>query len=136
VCCGNALILLYYSFQNVRVGNVRVPIRTLREPGSSVSIVSDCRLDEKATEVRSPAETKNFHPSLCAHITPEVHPSSCPMGTGSPFPGRDANHSTHLVPTSRISRSYTPFPSYRLHGGNVTPLHYFTSLNLVIYYKC
>jgi hypothetical protein len=31
-----------------------------REPGSSVSIVSDYGLDDRAIEVRSPAETKGF----------------------------------------------------------------------------
>jgi hypothetical protein len=38
------------------------------------------------------------------------------MGTGGPFPrgkarpGRDADHSPHLVPRTRMSRSYTPLP--------------------------
>jgi hypothetical protein len=31
-----------------------------QEPGSSVSIVSDNRLDDRATGVRSPAEVNNF----------------------------------------------------------------------------
>jgi hypothetical protein len=44
------------------------------------------------------------------------------MGTGGPFPGgkarpgRDADHSPHLVPRSRMSRSYTFSPHKRLHG--------------------
>jgi hypothetical protein len=33
---------------------------TLYEPGSSVSIVSDYGLDDRAIEVRSPAEAKAF----------------------------------------------------------------------------
>jgi hypothetical protein len=38
------------------------------------------------------------------------------MGTGGPFPGakarpeRNADHSAHLVPRSRMSRSYTSSP--------------------------
>jgi hypothetical protein len=30
------------------------------EPGSSVSVVSGCGLDDRAMEVRSPAEAKGF----------------------------------------------------------------------------
>jgi hypothetical protein len=45
-----------------------------------------------------------------------AHPASYPMGTGGPFPGskarpgRDADHSPHLVPWSRMSRSCIPPP--------------------------
>jgi hypothetical protein len=51
-------------------------------------------------EVRSPAEAKDFSSSLCVHTSSGVHPASCTMGTGSPFPGvkarpgPDADHST------------------------------------------
>jgi hypothetical protein len=44
------------------------------------------------------------------------------MGTGGPlpggkaWPGRDANHSPHPVPRSRMSRSYNSLPPWRLHG--------------------
>jgi len=39
------------------------------------------------------------------------------MGTGGKArPGRDADHSPHLVPRSRMSRSYTSSPPKRLHG--------------------
>jgi hypothetical protein len=57
--------------------------------------VSDYELDDRAIEVRSPAETKDFSCSLCSG----AHPASCTMGTGGPFPGakalpgRDADHS-------------------------------------------
>jgi hypothetical protein len=67
--------------------------------GSSVSIVSDYGLDDRAIEVRSPAEAKDFSSSLCAQTNSEAHPASCPIGTGGPFPGgkawhgRDADHS-------------------------------------------
>jgi hypothetical protein len=35
------------------------------EPGTSVSIVSGYGLDDRANEVRSPAEAKNVSSSLC-----------------------------------------------------------------------
>jgi hypothetical protein len=50
------------------------------EPGSSVSIVSDYGLDDRAIGVRSPA-------ILCVQTGSGAHPASCTMGTGDPFPG-------------------------------------------------
>jgi hypothetical protein len=70
-----------------------------QEPGSSVSIVSDYGLDGRAIGVRSPAGAKDFSSSLCVQTGSGVHPASCTMGTGGPFPGgkarpgRDADHS-------------------------------------------
>jgi hypothetical protein len=58
-----------------------------KEPGSSVSIVSDYGLDDRAIGVRSPAEAKDFSCSLCVQTGSGAHPASCPMGTGGPFPG-------------------------------------------------
>jgi hypothetical protein len=64
--------------------------------GSSVSIVSDYRMDDRG---RSPAEVKYISPILCVQTRSEAHPASYPMGTGGPFPGgkalpsRDADHS-------------------------------------------
>jgi hypothetical protein len=87
-----------------------------RSRGSSVSIVSDYGLGDRAIEVRSPAEAKDFSSSLCVQTGSGAHPDSCTMGTGGPFPGpkarpgRDADHSPHLVSRSRTSRSYTPLP--------------------------
>jgi hypothetical protein len=65
-----------------------------RSCGSSVSIVSDYRLDDRGS-----AEEKDFFPSLCVQTGSEAHPASCPVVTGGPFPGakarpeRDAEHS-------------------------------------------
>jgi hypothetical protein len=84
-------------------------------PGSSVSIVSDYGLNDRAIEVRSPAEAMDFSSSLCVQTGSAAHPAFCTMGTEGPFPGgkarpgRDADHSPHLVPRSRMSRSYTSF---------------------------
>jgi hypothetical protein len=59
----------------------------VQEPGSSVSIVSDYGLDDRAIGVRSPAGVKNFSSNLCAQTGSGVHQASCTMGTGGPFPG-------------------------------------------------
>jgi hypothetical protein len=57
---------------------------------SSGSIVSDYGLDDRAIGVRSPAGAKDFSSSLCVQTSSEVHPASCTMGTGVPFPGGKA----------------------------------------------
>jgi hypothetical protein len=60
--------------------------------GSSVSIVSDYTLDDRAG-------AKNFSSSLRVQTGSGAHPASCTMGIGGPFPGgkarqgRDADHS-------------------------------------------
>jgi hypothetical protein len=54
---------------------------------SSVSIVSDYGLDDRAIGVRSPAVAKNFSSSLCVQTGSGAHPASCTMGTGGPFRG-------------------------------------------------
>jgi hypothetical protein len=83
---------------------------------NSVSIVSGYGLDDRAIEVRSPAKQKDFSSSLCVQTGSGAHPASCTMGTGDPFPvakrrpGRDADHSPHLMPRSRMSRSYISSP--------------------------
>jgi hypothetical protein len=74
--------------------------------GSSVSIVSDYGLDERAFGVQSLAEAKDFFSSPCVQTGFGAHPASYPVDTGGPFdgakarPGRDAHHSPHLVPRS------------------------------------
>jgi hypothetical protein len=84
--------------------------------------VSDYRLDDRAIEVRSPAEAKDFSSSLCVQTGSGAHPESCTMSTGGTIPGgkarpgRDADHSPHLVPRSGMSRSYTSSPPKRLRG--------------------
>jgi hypothetical protein len=72
---------------------------TYRSRGSSVSIVSDYGLDDRAIEVRSPAGAKDSSSSLCVQTGSGAHPVSCTVGTGGPFPGgkarpgREADHS-------------------------------------------
>jgi hypothetical protein len=87
--------------------------------GSSVSAVSDYRLDDRGS---IPAEVKDFSSSLCVQTTSEAHPASYTIETVGPVPegkarsGRDANHSPHLVSKSRKSRIYFPLllaPAWR-----------------------
>jgi hypothetical protein len=66
----------------------------IRGRGNSASIVSGYGLDDRKIEVRSPAEAKDFSSNLCVQTGSGAHPASCLMGTGDPFPGRDADHST------------------------------------------
>jgi hypothetical protein len=86
-------------------------IQEVMEPDSSGSIVSDYGLDDRAIDVRSSAEANEFSSILCVQTGSGAHPASCSMGTGGPFPGdkarpgRDADHSSHLVTRSRMSRS-------------------------------
>jgi hypothetical protein len=76
---------------------------------------------DRAIGVLSPAGANDFSSNLCVQTGSGAHPASCTMGTGGPFPGgkarmgREANHSPHLVPRSRMTRSYTSSP-LRLHG--------------------
>jgi hypothetical protein len=86
---------------------------------SSVSIVSGYRLVDRA---RSPAEAMAFPSSLCVQTSFEARPASHTMGTGDRFPGgkarpgRDADHSPHLVTRSRM-RSYLSSTPCSPHGG-------------------
>jgi hypothetical protein len=56
---------------------------------------------------------KDFSSSLYMQTATGAHPASCIMATEDPFPGhkarpgRDADHSPHLLPRSKMSRSYT-----------------------------
>jgi hypothetical protein len=82
--------------------------------GSSVSIVSDCGLDDRATEVRYPVEAEDFSSNLCVQTGSGAHPASCPMDMGSLSPrvkrGRGVTLTTHpsLVLRSRIVGAIHP----------------------------
>jgi hypothetical protein len=81
--------------------------------GSLVSTLSDYRLHDRD---RSPAETKDSSSSPCLQTSSEAHPTSYPMGTSSSFLGVTRVRSVtltshpHLVPWSRMSRSYISSP--------------------------
>jgi hypothetical protein len=73
----NVYSFLFYTCHCILIGS----------RGSSVSIVSDYGLDDRAIGVRFPAEAKDFSSSLCVQTGSGAHPASCPMGTRGPFPG-------------------------------------------------
>jgi hypothetical protein len=71
--------------------------------GSSVSIVSDYGLDDRTIEVRSPAEANDISSSLCVQTGSGVHPASCTMCTGGPFPrgkARPGRYADYSPPSS------------------------------------
>jgi hypothetical protein len=74
------------------------------EPGSSGSIVSDYALDDRAIGVRSPAGAKDFSSVSRSALRPTQPPVQWVPGVLSAVvkarPGRDADHSPHLVPRS------------------------------------
>jgi hypothetical protein len=69
--------------------------------------------------VWSLAEAMDFSFSLCVHIAPEVHPASCPMSSGGPFPGVKRGWGVTLTIHSIYCRSQewvgAVFP-WHLHG--------------------
>jgi hypothetical protein len=89
---------------------------------SSGSIVSDYGLDDRAIGVQSPAGGRNFPLASVSRLA--LGPTQLPVqwvpGVLSPAEkrGRGVTLTTHshLVPRSRMSRSYTPSPPKRLQG--------------------
>jgi hypothetical protein len=93
---------------------------SIRISSTSVSTVSDYRLDDRGS---IPVRDKGFFPPACVQTSYGAHPASYPTGTrGKARRGRDADHSPHLVPRLRMSRSYISSTPWRLRGCNVTAL--------------
>jgi hypothetical protein len=90
--------------------------------GSSVGIVSDYGLDDRAIEVRSPTGAEDFSSIPCVQTGSGAHPASYPMGTGGLYPGAKRGRGVtltthpHLVPRLSMSKSYTSSPSMCHHG--------------------
>jgi hypothetical protein len=76
------VIQFYLIFQNYAL------LCRFEEPGSSVSIVSDYGLDDRAIWVRSPARAKDFSSNFFVQTCSGAHPASCTVGTGGLFPGQ------------------------------------------------
>jgi hypothetical protein len=97
-------------------------IYLIKVRSSSVSIVSDYGLDDRAIGVRSPAGAKDFSSNLCVQTGSKAYPASCTMGTGGLFPGENRGRVVtvtthfHLVSRSGMSRSYTSSPLKRLRS--------------------
>jgi hypothetical protein len=105
----------------------------MRKPGSSVSIVSGYGLDDRAIDVRSPAEAKDFSSSFCVQTSSGAHPASYRMGSGVLSQGVKrgggvtlTTHS-HLLLRSRISRRYTFSPPSASMACSGAALLYFRS---------
>jgi hypothetical protein len=109
--------------------------KTKRSRGISVSIVRGYGLDNRAIDFPSPAGAEDLSCSVCVQTDFEAHPASCTVVTGSSFPGGkarpefDVDHSPHLVPKSRMSRSYTFSPPSASMACSVTALLYLLPQN-------
>jgi hypothetical protein len=68
-----------------------------RSRGSSVSIVSGYGLDDRAIEVRSPAEARDFYSNLTVQTGSGAHPASFTMGNGVLSPGVKSGRSVTLT---------------------------------------
>jgi hypothetical protein len=92
------------------------------ELGSSVSIVSRYGLDDRRLRFDPWHRRKDFPSILCVQTGSGAHPASYSVGTGILSPrvkcGRGVTLTTHphLVPRSRMSRSYTFFHPKHLRG--------------------
>jgi hypothetical protein len=84
---------------SVQLNVIYTDFVVVKEPVSSVGIVSCYGLDDRAIGVRSPTGEKDISSSLCVQTGSGAHPASCTMGTlgsfplGKARPGRDADHS-------------------------------------------
>jgi hypothetical protein len=115
-----------------------------------VSIVTDNGLDDRAIEIRSPAEAKDF--PLASVFRPALRPTQPPVQwvprvlslgqiptggpfpgqipTGGPFPGANPERGVtltthpHLVPRPIKSRSSTSSPPKRHHGVTVVVMQH------------
>jgi hypothetical protein len=93
---------------------------------SSVSIVSDYGLDDRAIKVRSPAGAEDFFSSLCVQTGSGAHLASCTVGTGGPFPvakaqpGCDADNSppssAEIVNEKKLYLLSAQAPPWRVAG--------------------
>jgi hypothetical protein len=106
--------------------------------GSSVSIVSGYGLDDRAIDVRSPAETKGFL-SVATVAGSGAHPASCTMGTGGPFPGgkaqsgREADHSPPSSAEVENEQELYLLSPKRLHGCRWTALALVCSIGVYFF---
>jgi hypothetical protein len=93
----------------------------LLEAGVSHS-VSGYILDDRAVQVLSPAEVKDFSSDLWVQTGSGAHPAFCTVGTGVLSEGlkrgRGATLTTRLrlLPRSWMSKSYISSPPKRLRG--------------------
>jgi hypothetical protein len=96
-----------------------------QDTGAAVAQAVQCLTTGWTIGVRSPTGAEDFSSIPWIQNGSGAHPASYPMSTGGSFlpgkarPGRDADHSPHLVPRLSMSRSYTSpphMPSWRVAG--------------------
>jgi hypothetical protein len=84
--------------------------------GAAVAQAVQCLTTDWITGVRSPTGEEDFSSSLCVQTGSGIHPASCTMGTGGPFPGgkarpgRDADHSPSSAEVKNESERYLLAP--------------------------
>jgi hypothetical protein len=61
---------------------------------SSVSVVSDYRLDDRGSFLGKGTELSS---SICVQTSSEAHPVSCTVGTGGPLPGVKRGRGVTLI---------------------------------------
>jgi hypothetical protein len=99
-------------------------------PGNSVSVVYGYGWTIGRSRFDPRQRRKDFSSSLCVQTGSGAYPASCPLGTEGTFPGAKARPLTthpHLVPRSRMSRSYTSSPPSAFLGciGTAVTLDFF-----------
>jgi hypothetical protein len=109
-----------FHFSKVRF-IITLQLSPLQNWGSSVSIVSDYRQDERGS---IPGRGKIFFSILSVQTSSGSHPASYPMGiVGKSRSGPDANYSPPS--SAKVKNEYqlhSSPPPWRLHGGNGTAL--------------
>jgi hypothetical protein len=115
--CANTVVVPYIRLLPRPSVSFTIDKNLISEPGSSGSIVSGYGLD-----YRGSISGRGERIFLLASVSiPTLGPTQSPVQwvPGDPFPrvkarpGRDADHSPHLVPGSRMSRSCTSSPPKR-----------------------
>jgi hypothetical protein len=107
------------SFYNKHSGQLLV--NRYRETVRGDSVKSVVLTTDWTVGVRFLTEAKDLSSSPCVQTSSEANPASYPRGIGGKSrPGREADHSPHLLPRSRMSMSYTFSLPWRLHGGSGT----------------
>jgi hypothetical protein len=79
-----------------------------RSQGSSVSIVSDYGLDDRAIGVPSPEKARNCSSNLCVQTGSGAHAVSYPIGIGGTFPGgkaRPGHDADYSPPSSAVVKN-------------------------------
>jgi hypothetical protein len=116
---------ILYTFNIILPFSLRFRIRIFFRKGFRgavvVQSVPDYGLDDRRSKFDPQQRQEYFFCSLCVQTGSGLHPASCTIGTEGPFPrgkvrpGRDSPTHPHLVPRSRMSRSYTSSPPLLLY---------------------